>query len=87
MGKRQAKNLSIDELCEALDMVEINRNEDFVVDIEIEQWTSTIAEAMARLKKLDTENVELKKQVHELEDHIDDLWQEIPEKAPRRAIN
>lgn len=77
--------LTAEELCEALCWIKLDSDE-LVPDREIKQGYAAINEAISRLRKLESENAELKEKVKELEYHIDDLWQEIPEKAPRRAV-
>jgi len=73
----EPEDLTTEELCEALEWLHLDKSE--LHEDEVPGELAAVNEAVKRLRKLEAKNAELEKQVC-------DLLDEVPEKAPRRAV-
>lgn len=73
----EPEDLTTEELCEALEWLHLDKSELYEDEVPGEQ--AAVNEAVKRLQKLEVKNAELEEQVC-------DLLDEVPEKAPRRAV-
>lgn len=73
----EPEDLTTEELCEALEWLHLDKSELYEDEVPGEQ--AAVNEAVKRLRKLEVKNAELEEQVC-------DLLDEVPEKAPRRAV-
>ena len=73
----EPEDLTTEELCEALEWLHLDKSE--LHEDEVPGELAAVNEAIKRLRELEAKNTEL-------EEQVTDLLDEMPEKAPRRAV-